>query len=264
MLDTPARLAKDKRQADLEANRRAAMANMPHDQQQGVGPLGGVLGDGQVPQQPQPSASGSQNDTNGGVPSSQQPAGAAHQTQPLTGQVQQPRAHDQEAQRVADAEARDREILTGNQSIRNLVEATLTVNRIAVEDIYHDILAELVLSGKNGREVLNDMLAAAAAGKNPLPSQGDLNRALNAQDVPQISQRMIAQKKLVAEASKAKAEADAKMAEAIATLETAQKRAEEAKAEEARLQGELQAGIENGLAQLHNQKNDPNPNHMTG
>ena len=99
------------------------------------------------------------------------------------------------------------------------------------------------------------MLAAAAAGKNPLPSQGDLNRALNAQDVPQISQRMIAQKKLAAEASKAKAEADAKMAEAVATLETAQKRAEEAKAEEERLQGELQAGIENGLAQLHN---DPN------
>ena len=170
MLDTPARLAKGKRQADLEANRRAAMANMPHDQQQGASPLGGVLGDGQAPQQPQPSASGSQNDSNGGVPSSQPPAGAAHQTQPLTGQVQQPRAHDQEAQRVADAEARDREILTGNQSIRNLVEATLTVNHIAVEDIYRDILAELVLSGENGREVLNDMLAAAAAGKNPLPS----------------------------------------------------------------------------------------------
>ena len=97
------------------------------------------------------------------------------------------------------------------------------------------MLAELVLSGEHGREVLNDMLAAAAAGKNPLQSQGDLNRALNVQDVPQISQRMIAQKKLAAEASKAKAEADAKMAEAVATLETAQKRAEEAKAEEERL-----------------------------
>ena len=89
MLDTPARMARDKRQADLEANRRAAMAQMPYDQQQGVGPIGGALGEGQVPQLPQLSAGGSQNDTNGAVPSSQQPAGAAHQTHPPTGQVQQ-------------------------------------------------------------------------------------------------------------------------------------------------------------------------------
>ena len=141
--------------------------------------------------------------------------------------------------------------MTGNQSIRNLVEATLTVNHIAVEDIYRDILAELVLSGEHGREVLNDILAAAAAGKNPLPGQGELNRALNAQDVPQISQLLIAKKKLTAEASRAKVDADAKMAEAIATLETAKRRAAEAKSEEERPQGELQAGTENGLAQLH-------------
>ena len=63
---------------------------------------------------------------------------------------------------------------------------------------------------------------------------------------------MIAKKKLTAEASRAKVDADAKMAEAIATLETAQRRADEAKAEEERLQVELQAGIENSLAQLHN------------
>ena len=245
MLDTPSRMARNKRQADLEANRRAANAQMPHDQQQGVGPAGGALGDGQVPQLPQLHAGGSQNDPNGAGPSNQQPAGAAQQTHPPTGPVQQANPHDQDAQRVADETAREQAILTSNQSIRTLIEATLTVNNIAVDDLYKDILAELVISVEHGREVLNDILAAAAAGKNPLPGQGELNRALNAQDVPEISQRLLAKKRLTAEAARAKADADTKMAEALATLETAKKRADEAKAEEERLQIELQAGIEN-------------------
>ena len=53
MIDTPARLARMKRQADLEANRRAANGQMLHDQPQGVGPVGGAQVDGQGPQAPQ-------------------------------------------------------------------------------------------------------------------------------------------------------------------------------------------------------------------
>ena len=47
-------------------------------------------------------------------------------------------------------------------------------------------------------------------------------------------------------------DADKKMAEAVATLETAKKRSEEAKAEEYRLQMDLQAGMAASLLQLNN------------
>ena len=51
-----------------------------------------------------------------------------------------------------------------------------------------------------------------------------MNRALNAQDVHEISQRLLAKKRLSAEAARAKLDADKKMEEAKATLEIAKKR----------------------------------------
>ena len=74
------------------------------------------------------------------------------------------------------------------------MEATLQVNRVVVEDVFPGILTEVVLAGETGREVLQDMLQQAAAGKNPGPSQGELQRAFTAQDVQQLSARIVAQK----------------------------------------------------------------------
>ena len=182
----------------------------------------------------------------------------AHQSQQHNPalQAQQHSGEDQDqAHRDAEAEARERKILAGNQSLRNLVEATLQVNRVVVEDVFPGILTEVVLAGETGREVLQDMLQQAAAGKNPGPSQGELQRAFTEQDVPQLSARIVAQKKMATEAARAKVVADAAMAEATTTLANAKRIADEATAEESRLQEELQLGIERGLDQLQNAPN---------
>ena len=94
------------------------------------------------------------------------------------------------------------------------------------------------------------MLQTAASGNNPGPSQGELQQAFTAQDVPQLSARIVAQKKLGTEAAKAKAEADAAMTKATLTLANAKRIAEEAKENELRLREELHLGISNGLDQL--------------
>ena len=145
----------------------------------------------------------------------------------------QPNAQDQDlatnqAQRDAEAETKSRKILAENQALRNLVEATLHINQVVVEDVFPGILDEVVRAGETGREVLQDMLRTAASGNNPWPSQGELQQAFTAQDVPQLSARIVAQKKLGTEAAKAKAVADDAMTEATLTLANAKRIADEA------------------------------------
>ena len=72
------------------------------------------------------------------------------------------------------------------------------------------------------------------------------------QDVPAICQRLLSKKRLTVEANRAKTEADLKMREAQANLETARKIAEAAKVEEERLQMELEAGLQVSLDNLNN------------
>ena len=57
---------------------------------------------------------------------------------------------------------------------------------------------------------------------------------MNSQDIPAICQRLLTKKRLTVEANRAKTEADLKMKEAQANLETARKIAEAAKVEEDR------------------------------
>ena len=96
------------------------------------------------------------------------------------------------------------------------------------------------------------MLQQAAAGKNPGPSQGEIRRAFTAQDVPLLSARIVAKKKLASEAARASAVANAAMTEATLTMANAKRIADEAAADEARLQEELRLGIARGLEQLQN------------
>ena len=137
-----------KRQADLEAARRAAHGHVPQDHSQGTGPVGGDQGDGPEPQASQQPAGGLHNDQSAAGPSSQPQPGAAQPNQHQAGQSQHASQQDREAQRLAD----NHTILTGNQRIRTLIDGTFAVNNISVDTLHKDMLDELVISLDYGRE----------------------------------------------------------------------------------------------------------------
>ena len=105
---------------------------------------------------------------------------------------------------------------------------------------------------RDSREILLDMLQQAASGKNPGPSHGEKRREFTAQDVPVLSARIVAKKKLATEAAKASAVANAAVTEATLTMANAKHIADEAAAEEANLRDELRLGISRGLEALEN------------
>ena len=93
------------------------------------------------------------------------------------------------------------------------------------------------------------MLKQAAVGINPGPAHGDITREFTSNDVPELAARLVAKKKLSKEAAKANADAEAAVNEANLT---ANRIAQEAVAEEAKLMDEVRQGVERGLAAIDN------------
>ena len=101
--------------------------------------------------------------------------GSRHGTQPGGGtrQVHPQRGDDQDQgtlQDPIDAEsaAREVEAIAANQALRIANESTLLVKNIQVEEIFPQILSEVVLAGSTGNEILLDMLKQAAGGIIPV------------------------------------------------------------------------------------------------
>ena len=136
------------------------------------------------------------------------------------------------------------EAIAANQTLRIAFEATLMVKQIQVEEIFPQILSEVVLAGSTGNKILLDMLKEATGGINPGPAHDDNMRRFTSNDVLELAARLVAKKKLSKEATRANTEAEAAVNEANKNAETASKLAQEAATEEARLMEEIRLGVE--------------------
>ena len=96
------------------------------------------------------------------------------------------------------------------------------------------------------------MLKQAAGGINPGPAHDNIMRRFTSNDVLELAARLVAKKKLSKEATRANTEAEAAVNEANMNAETANRIAQEAAAEEARLMDEDRQGVERGLAEIDN------------
>ena len=113
------------------------------------------------------------------------------------------------------------EAIAANQALQIAIEATLLVKQIQVNEIFPQILSEVVLAGSTGNEILLDMLKEATGGINPGLAHDDNMRRFTANDVLELAARLVAKKKLSKEATRANTEAEAAVNEANMNAETA-------------------------------------------
>ena len=67
--------------------------------------------------------------------------------------------------------------------MRIAIDAMILVKKIQVEACYPHILDEVVLAGSVGNPIPMDVLTEASSGANPGPSEGDIMRHINQEDV---------------------------------------------------------------------------------
>ena len=164
----------------------------------------------------------------------QQPGGGVRQDHPQRGGDSLDQSTSQDPSALEEA-AKEAEAITANKALRIAIEATIMVKQIQVEAIYPQILDEVVLAGSIGREILMDMLKEATGGTNPGPWEGDDMTNFTQNDVMELAARLVAKKKLAKEAIQANTEAETAANDATRNAEEAERLAQSAKDEQARL-----------------------------